>query len=305
MRHLPADGDGVDARNGARGVGHPVRQPRVGGQDQKTGRGEIQPADSDETAGFIADDVEHGPSSLRIATGRDHAARFVKENGAPRRALLRFIVDRNARVLGDDRLRRIVDEPAVHADTPRPDRVRRLRAGKDAELRQRAIQRNAPDSPHLTHLTHPTLPTYRPCLLALPAASTSVLYNARVMSAVSADPRSGSCNPRTSTTSANGRSAYTIAASCWMRVISPVLCATAMPGGRPAGIRSLNVWRFRIAIISPLDALSTARPCARASISASSARAVVVLLSPFSNALLSSTPRSTCIPVAPSASAVR
>ena len=37
------------------------------------------------------------------------------------------------------------------------------------------------------------------------------------------------------------------------RVMLPVLCATGVPGGSPAGIASLNFCRFRIATISASD----------------------------------------------------
>ena len=80
----------------------------------------------------------------------------------------------------------------------------------------------------------------------------------------------------------------------------PVLWATVVPGAVPAGMASLNFWRFSTSIISPSDAALTALPVASFSNRISSPRAVVSLLSPFSKALLSSTPRSTFMPSAPS-----
>ena len=56
------------------------------------------------------------------------------------------------------------------------------------------------------------------------------------MSAASAALRVVSSRPRTRTTRTNGRAAYTIAASCWIRVISPVLCATGVLGDDGRGL---------------------------------------------------------------------
>ena len=88
--------------------------------------------------------------------------------------------------------------------------------------------------------------------------------------------------------------------SWWIRVMVPVLCAVGVPGGRPAGMPSLNFWRFRISSISLSAAALTAFSCPIFSNRTRSARAVVALFNPLSNALESSTPRSTFIPSAPS-----
>ena len=96
-----------------------------------------------------------------------------------------------------------------------------------------------------------------------------------------------------------------MAASWWIFVMLPVLWATGVPGGRPAGIASLKRCRFRISIICRLASASTASSRAIRSISTISARAVVELFRPLAKALLSSTPRRTIIPPAPIPSTVR
>ena len=81
----------------------------------------------------------------------------------------------------------------------------------------------------------------------------------------------------------------------------PVLCATSVPGGTPAGMPALNCCRLSIAIISRVDAGDTARPSRMASNNVASPAAVVVLFWPALNAGVSSTLRLTSMPPAPRA----
>jgi hypothetical protein len=79
----------------------------------------------------------------------------------------------------------------------------------------------------------------------------------------------------------------------------PVLLATLVPGGMPAGIPARNCCRLRMFSMIALDESEAARPWAMAAISTARSRAVVVLLSPRSYAFWSSTPRRTTIESAP------
>ena len=75
--------------------------------------------------------------------------------------------------------------------------------------------------------------------------------------------------------------------------------ASNRPAGSPAGMPSLNSWPRRMSVISREASGETARPSAMARSRTSRSRAVVVLFRPRSNALPSSTPRSTLMSRAP------
>ena len=136
-----ADRHDVDARNTASGIGDPVGETGVGGQQQQPARREVQPADRDQTARLFAHDVVDGPASLGIASGRDHAARFVENNRPPGRARFRLIVERDADAFGLDGSGRIADDPAVDPHAAGANGDGGLRAREEAQLRESTAER--------------------------------------------------------------------------------------------------------------------------------------------------------------------
>ena len=144
LLYSAADRHDVDARNTASGIGDPVGETRVGGEQQQPARREVQPADRDQTARRFANDVIDRPAPLGIASCRHDAARLVKHNGPPGRAPRRLIVDRDASSLGIDGSRLVANDPAVDAHTPGPNGDGGLRARKQTELRKRPAERDAP-----------------------------------------------------------------------------------------------------------------------------------------------------------------
>ena len=144
LLYSAADRHDVDARNTASGIGDPVGETRVGGEQQQPARREVQPADRDQTARLFAQDVVDGPASLGIASGRDHAARFVENNRPPGRARFRLIVERDASAFGLDRSGRIAHDAAVDTHTAGANGDSGLRARKQTELRKRPAERDAP-----------------------------------------------------------------------------------------------------------------------------------------------------------------
>jgi len=82
-------------------------------------------------------------------------------------------------------------------------------------------------------------------------------------------------------------------------VIQPVLCATRVPGGKPAGISSLNSCCINVSRIAAVAFGEATCPRSSAAMSFPSPRAVVVLLRPARNAGMSSTPRRTTTPEPP------
>ena len=98
---------------------------------------------------------------------------------------------------------------------------------------------------------------------------------------------------------------YTTAASCRTAVMLPVLWATRVPGGRPAGISSLNSWRLRTVSIASQSALRCRGPSLESLEEHAEVDAATSCCScPSRNALPSSTPRSTRMSARASAWAV-
>jgi hypothetical protein len=144
LLHSAADRDDVDARNTARGIGDPVGETRVGGQQQQPARREVQTADRDQTARLFANDVVDRSASLGIAPGRNHAARLVEDDCPPVRACLRLIVEHDANAFGRDGSGRVADDPTVDAHAAGANGDGGLRAREQPELRESPAERDAP-----------------------------------------------------------------------------------------------------------------------------------------------------------------
>ena len=110
---------------------------------------QIEPADGDQAAPLVAESVGDRPAFFRIASRRHHTARFVEEDPPPRGRLLRLAVDGDLRAFRIDEDQRIENATAVDAHAAGADRGGRLRPREDAELRQRAIERD-PAHPRVT-----------------------------------------------------------------------------------------------------------------------------------------------------------
>ena len=96
----PAHRDQIAARDAAIGIGQPVRELRVVGEQQQAARRGVEPADRDESGARVAQHVEDRAASLRVAPRRDRAARLVKRDRAPGRS-----TDRERRRSSAGRLR--------------------------------------------------------------------------------------------------------------------------------------------------------------------------------------------------------
>ena len=101
---------------------------------------QIQASDGDEPCRFGSEHVEHRPAALRIAPGRDDAARLVEENRSPAASSHRKAVDGQRVSLGHDCACRVVHDAASDGDPPVGDEAPRLRAGGGAQLRKRPIE---------------------------------------------------------------------------------------------------------------------------------------------------------------------
>ena len=137
------DRDQIDARDLRRWIGQPVCELRVVGQDQQPAGGEVEAADRDHAVGQIGEQVVDGLAAFGIGSRGDVAARLVQDDGERfGAAALRRAVDRDRDALGDDARRRVGEGLAVDADAPLEDQRARLGAAGEAELRQRALERD-------------------------------------------------------------------------------------------------------------------------------------------------------------------
>jgi hypothetical protein len=114
LGQLSLDGRDIPPDDGGCGVGEPVGESGVGGQEEQAGSRTVEPANGDQPASRLTHQIEDGKAALRIAPGRHGATGFVQQDQTPSRALNPLTVDRQPIAFRHDRASGIADSSSVH-----------------------------------------------------------------------------------------------------------------------------------------------------------------------------------------------
>ena len=134
LRHFAAHGDQVSPADLAGGIGKPIGQARIVGQEQESGGRPIQSPHRDQVQSGLGNErKDRGPPLFVRACG-DHAARLVQQESPVSRLGDGFSFDLDAGALWNDREKRVFPENPAHFHLAVHDPLACYRTGSDTQL---------------------------------------------------------------------------------------------------------------------------------------------------------------------------